>query len=41
MLGVGHVSPAALGSGLAVMAAVLSGGLVYFGRSEAASVDRL
>ena len=41
MLGIGELPFLPLLSGLAMTAIVFAGGLVYFGRSEAASIDRL
>jgi lipopolysaccharide transport system permease protein len=41
VLGIGHVSAASVLLGLSMAVAIFSGGVVYFNRSEAASVDRL
>ena len=41
VLGIGHVSAVSVVTGLTIMLAIFSGGVVYFNRSEAASVDRL
>jgi homopolymeric O-antigen transport system permease protein len=41
VLGIGHVSTVSVVTGVAMMLAIFSGGVVYFNRSEAASVDRL
>jgi len=41
VLGIGHVSVASVATGLTMMLVIFSGGVVYFNRSEAASVDRL
>jgi lipopolysaccharide transport system permease protein len=41
LLGIGHVSGASVLIGLVTALAIFSGGVVYFNRSEAASVDRL
>ena len=41
LLGIGHVSAASVVIGVLMMLAIISGGVVYFNRSEAASVDRL
>jgi lipopolysaccharide transport system permease protein len=41
VLGIGHVSAVSVVTGVTIMVAIFSGGVVYFNRSEAASVDRL
>jgi len=41
LLGIGQFPGAELALSIAVMLAILSTGVVYFNRSEAASVDRL
>jgi lipopolysaccharide transport system permease protein len=41
VLGIGHVSALSTALGLLMGIAIFSGGVVYFNRSEAASVDRL
>jgi lipopolysaccharide transport system permease protein len=41
VLGIGHVSALSVITGLTTMMVIFSGGVVYFNRSEAASVDRL
>jgi hypothetical protein len=41
LLGIGHVSVMSVVCGVVITLAIFSGGVVYFNRSEAASVDRL
>jgi lipopolysaccharide transport system permease protein len=41
VLGIGHVSTTSVVFGVLMMLAIFSGGVIYFNRSEAASVDRL
>jgi lipopolysaccharide transport system permease protein len=41
MLGIGEFPAKPLASGLLVMAVVFAAGLIFFNRSEAASVDKL
>jgi len=41
LLGIGHVSAMSVVFGVVITLAIFSGGVVYFNRSEAASVDRL
>jgi lipopolysaccharide transport system permease protein len=41
VLGIGHVSAASVVIGVVMTLAIFSGGVVYFNRSEAGSVDRL
>lgn len=41
VLGIGHVSATSVVLGVSMSLAIFSGGVVYFNRSEAASVDRL
>jgi lipopolysaccharide transport system permease protein len=41
VLGIGHVSAASVVTGVTTLLVIFGGGVVYFNRSEAASVDRL
>jgi hypothetical protein len=41
VLGIGHVSTPSVVIGVLMALGIFSGGVVYFNRSEAASVDRL